>query len=88
MILNNYFSKNDLLYEIFFLIEYFLRFENSKWLQCSNGDDFQTIIIHLNSIHTEISNMSIQQLENQLERIKQLYINETGKTVIDKTYSE
>jgi hypothetical protein len=32
--------------------------------------------------------MDIQQIEDQLEKLKQAYTNETGKTVIDKRYSE
>ncbi len=48
------------------------------------------------TIHSEISNhfpsasidepqdINVQQLEDQLERIKQLYMNETKQTVIDK----
>jgi hypothetical protein len=59
-----------------------LRFQNSKWLQHSNQDDFETITIHLDSIQTENKTIS------QLEKIKELYTNETGKTVIDKQYSQ
>jgi hypothetical protein len=80
-----------------------LRFANSKWLHHSNRDDFETIAIYIDSIQTELSNkdlqtssedlqntvsdMDIEQLEDHLEKIKQLYTDETGQTVIDKQYS-
>ncbi len=81
-----------------------IRFKNSKWLHYSNRDNFERIIIHLDVIPTELSNkdsdhltqsssnelqyMDIQQIEDQLEKVKQVYTNETGKTVIDKQYSQ
>ncbi|CAF3860635.1 unnamed protein product [Adineta steineri] len=56
------------------------QFNNSKSLHYSNRDKFDAITIRLDAIPIELS----QQIEEHLENIKQLYINETGKTIIDK----
>ncbi|CAF4344536.1 unnamed protein product, partial [Adineta steineri] len=56
------------------------QFNNSKSLHYSNRDKFDASTIRLDVIPIELSH----QIEEQLENIKQLYINETGKTVIDK----
>ncbi|CAF0913540.1 unnamed protein product [Rotaria sordida] len=44
----------------------------------------QTSFDDLQNINTKVTNMNIQQIENQLEEIKKFYTNETGKIVIDK----
>ena len=58
-------------------------------LSNENSDDLvQSSSEELQYINRKASNMSNLQLEEQLEKIKQLYMNQTGKTVIDKRYLE
>ncbi|CAF2736154.1 unnamed protein product [Rotaria sp. Silwood2] len=50
----------------------------------NSNNSLQSSFEELQNINTKMSNMSIQQIENQLDTIKTLYTNETGNIVIDK----
>ncbi|CAF3547173.1 unnamed protein product [Rotaria sp. Silwood1] len=56
----------------------------TELLNKNSNDSYQSSFEDLQNINLKVSNMSIQQIENQLDTIKKFYTNETGKLVIDK----
>ena len=61
------------------------RFENTSWLRHQPRDESRSSVLRLNvTPATELQTSP----DDQIERMKQIFTSQTGKTVVDRRYTE